>query len=179
MSYMKLAKIEDVQDLVKMTDQAKLRLKEMGIDQWQKGTPNLETWTEAVNKKSVYVLKNDEDEIMGAFCFALGIDVSYDEIDGQWLTEHDANYVAVHRFCVSENHLRKGVAQELLENIKRMAKEHNLDSIRIDTHEDNFVMHRIIDKAGFTKCGVITIKEGPDYGAPRVSYEMLTSSVSA
>lgn len=177
MSYMELAKIEDLQDLVKMTDQAKIRLKDMGIDQWQKGVPNADTWTDAINENHVYVLKADDGDIMGAFCFALGIDASYDEIDGAWLTGEEANYVAVHRFCVSENHLRKGVAHDLLVNIKRLAKEHELDSIRIDTHEKNIPMQKTINKAGFTKCGITTIKEGADYGAPRISYELLVADI--
>lgn len=177
MSYTEKAKIEDLQKLVFMTDCAKVRLREMGIDQWQKGAPNQDTWTAAIENEVVYVLKSDDGDIMGAFCFALGEDVSYDEIDGQWLTGENANYVAVHRFCVCENHLRKGVADDLLKNVKRMAKEHGLDSIRIDTHQDNHPMQRVIDKAGFKKCGITTIKEGADYGAPRLSYELLVSDL--
>ena len=40
--------------------------------------------------------------------------------------------------------------------------------LRIDTHPDNAVMQRLLDKLGFTRCGIIRVQEDDD---PRFAYE--------
>jgi hypothetical protein len=45
-------------------------------------------------------------------------------------------------------------------------------SLRIDTHQGNIVMRRMLEKQGFTYCGVIHLPSG----APRVAYERIQHS---
>ena len=40
-------------------------------------------------------------------------------------------------------------------------------SLRIDTHEGNVVMRRMLEKQGFMPCGTILLQNGD----PRVAYE--------
>ncbi|WP_418133528.1 hypothetical protein [Adlercreutzia sp.] len=44
-------------------------------------------------------------------------------------------------------------------------------SVRIDTHADNAPMRRAVEKFGFIPCGDITLREGPEAGAPRIAFE--------
>ena len=41
-----------------------------------------------------------------------------------------------------------------------------ISNIRIDTHHDNLVMQKVLNKHGFMKCGVIYLKNGN----PRLAY---------
>ncbi len=47
--------------------------------------------------------------------------------------------------------------------------EEIIPHLRIDTHEDNKIMQRAIEKNGFTKCGMIFTEEG----SSRIAYEKL------
>jgi len=40
-------------------------------------------------------------------------------------------------------------------------------NIRVDTHQDNVVMQRILEKLGFTYCGIIFVTNG----TPRLAYQ--------
>ena len=52
------------------------------------------------------------------------------------------------------------------------AKENNKDSLRIDTHEDNFKMRGLILKMGFEELGQIYIKDD-GMTKPRIAYELI------
>ena len=45
--------------------------------------------------------------------------------------------------------------------------------IRIDTHADNVIMHHVLRKYGFTRCGVIFLANGD----PRDAYQMNNQAV--
>jgi RimJ/RimL family protein N-acetyltransferase len=47
------------------------------------------------------------------------------------------------------------------------AKKPGKNSLRIDTHEGNVVMRRMLEKQGFTHCGTIYLANGDK----RVAYE--------
>ena len=40
-------------------------------------------------------------------------------------------------------------------------------NLRIDTHHDNHTMQRLIEGAGFRRCGVIYVEDG----SPRIAYQ--------
>ena len=44
--------------------------------------------------------------------------------------------------------------------------------LRIDTNEDNRVMQRTVEKAGFTRRGIIYIADG----TPRIAYDLIKKS---
>ena len=41
--------------------------------------------------------------------------------------------------------------------------------LRIDTHEDNRIMQRAVEKLGFHRCGIIYVSDG----SPRIAYERM------
>ena len=44
-----------------------------------------------------------------------------------------------------------------------------ISHVRIDTHEDNYVMQKAVTKQGFEKRGIIYIADG----SPRLAYDLL------
>ena len=103
-----------------------------------------------------------EGRVAGTFFFIHGKDIepTYARItDGAWLD--DGPYGVVHR--IASDGSAKGVGAFCL-NWAYARCGH----LRIDTHGDNVVMQRLLERLGFTHCGTIYVEED-DY--PRLAYE--------
>ena len=162
------AKLEHVAEMCQITDDAKRQLKNLGLDQWQKGYPSKEVW-ESDASVGCTQLAVEDGKIMGIFAFQSTPDASYYEIDGKWLT--DGEYASMHRVCVADDAKGKGVAGQLFERGFEMAKELGLPSMRIDTHPGNIPMQRALVKAGFVACGEIRLVGGCEDGDLRIAFE--------
>ncbi len=100
------------------------------------------------------------DEIHGVFFFRLGEDPTYAEIfDGSW--HSNSPYGTIHRIAGDGSH---GILRRAVE-----FAEGQTDHIRIDTHADNHVMQRAVEKVGFRRCGIIYIADG----SPRIAYDKI------
>ena len=103
-----------------------------------------------------------EGRVVGTFFFIQGEDVepTYRVIeDGQWL-DHSP-YGVVHR--MAGDGTRKGVGQFCLQ-----WSFGQCGHLRVDTHGDNVVMQRLLEKCGFIRRGTIYVVEDP---YPRLAYE--------
>lgn len=145
------AKNEDLNRIMEIVEKGRERIKQYGIDQWQHGHPNLETFKKDIELDRLYVIVDDQVE--GVFAI-MNHDISYDQIDGKWLD--DSDYVAIHRVCVD----KKGLGTYLFSELKKKYKH-----IRVDTHKGNIAMNKCLLKNGFNYCGVITLRD--DYGNPK------------
>ncbi len=89
--------------------------------------------------------------------------------EGEWLT--DGPYATVHRCAVDPTCRGRGIIGELFAFACEKAAAEGMASVRIDTHADNAPMRRAVEKFGFIPCGDITLREGPEAGAPRIAFE--------
>ena len=108
-----------------------------------------------------YVCEED-GRVIGVFFYTSGKDIepTYRVIEeGAWRDEKP--YGVVHRIAGDDS--RKGIGAFCI----NWAFE-QCGHLRIDTHSDNVVMQRLLDKLGFEKRGVIHVMED-DY--PRFAYE--------
>ena len=135
------------------------------MDQWQGVDPTPEELLENIKAGCCYFFK--EDTTVGMVVLKEGADPTYDVIDGNWLTEGD--YLTIHQFVVAENKRGEGMSRRMIERIFAYARFKDIPAIRIDTHADNFRMRGLIESAGFTYCGVITVADGTE----RVAYEQV------
>lgn len=165
-----VASYEQIDEMCEITEQAKAQLRNLGLEQWQKGYPSREVWTEDVKCGRTY-LAMEEGKILGMFAFQTTPDVSYYEIDGQWLTQ--GAYASMHRVCVSDACKGKGVAGKMFAYGFSMASELGFASVRIDTHPGNLPMQRALKKAGFLPCGEIHLVGGCEDGDLRIGFEKI------
>lgn len=165
-----IAKTEHLEEMCRITNEAKEQLKRLGLDQWQKGYPSREVWEEDIKNQCTW-LAVEENKILGIFAFQTTPDVSYGEIEGEWLT--DREYASMHRVCVSDDSKGKGVAGKMFAYGFEMAKKLGFFSMRIDTHPENIPMQKALGKAGFQACGTIYLKGGCEDGDPRVAFEKI------
>ena len=129
-------------------------------NQWGNTTPKKELLIENINDGLLYVVEEDQ-ELHGVFYFSTESDPTYKIIkDGTWLS--DEQYGVIHR--VASAGKKKGVLKTCLDFC--LEKTHH---IRIDTHENNAVMHHLLNKYGFSKRGIIYLQNG----AERIAYEYM------
>ena len=123
------------------------------MNQWNDSYPSEDVVRRDIENEHCMVLCEEPgmDGSMGAviatMAFIPGPDPTYTVIyDGEWLD--DAPYHVIHRIAVAEP--GHNAAQKLLDWGFTQT-----GCIRIDTHKDNIIMHHILCKYGFTRCGVI------------------------
>ena len=155
MSEILKATLLDLDEILSIYERARKFMRENGNpNQWKKVHPPKESLIENINDQILYVLKND-GIIDGVFLFDKGPDPTYEYIKGAWLNERD--YYVIHRIASSGR--TRGVFKDCFEYCLNFT-----DNIKMDTHADNKIMQKALEKLGFLHCGTIYV---PNYGPMR------------
>lgn len=161
------ADFSDLDTIMEIVLQAQNFLKKLNVNQWQNGYPSREIIYQDIANDNGYVMTDDKKVIAMATVIFTN-EPTYEHIfDGKWLTEKE--YSVVHRLAVDSHCKNSGVATAILEEIEKMTKNKKIDSIRVDTHEDNIPMQNLLMKNGFVYCGVIFLQDGNK----RIAFEKL------
>ena len=160
--YFRKTTVSDFPAIFRIYEQSVSFMKEEGNPtQWN----DLETLKnhvgDDVNKGISYVLL-DEGEIQAVFTLLEIPDPTYQTIEGKWID--DSPYFTIHRIAVKEHN--RGYASACF-HYAYLQNRH----IRIDTHEKNLPMRKLLEKEGFTYCGKIVIEDG----SVRLAYEKVAS----
>ena len=163
---------EDLTSIMEIYKRARRFMAETGNpNQWGDSKPYRE-WIEhdiEVGKSYVCVEKEnvevscinegiDKENIVAVFYFSIEEDPTYKIVyDGKWL--NNGEYGVVHRIASAGR--VKGAGEFCL---KWAASK--CENLRIDTHEDNVVMQRLLGKLGFQYCGIIHLENGD----PRMAF---------
>ena len=160
---------KEIPYIMEIIENARLRLKAQGIDQWQKQYPDEETIENDIKNNESFVFVNDKDnQIYGTVAVSFRGEVTYEKIyEGEWISEYP--YAVVHRIAVHNNYQRQGIATQVLTQIETMCKDLGVKSIRIDTHRDNLPMQKSLIGLSYTKCGFIYLKDGSE----RLAFEKI------
>ncbi len=152
------ATIRDLPVIRQIYDSAKQYMRVSGNPtQWDSNYPSDELLISDMEKSQLYVIEDDEG-VHAVFVLAEGPDPTYGKIDGAWLSDRD--YMVIHRIA-SDGKVRGVLTEALRFGFSRT------ESIRIDTHRDNHVMQSLLDRNGFSYCGVIYLENGD----PRLAYQ--------
>ncbi|NLL47598.1 MAG: GNAT family N-acetyltransferase [Firmicutes bacterium] len=155
----------DVPEIMKIIKEGQEYLRQAGIPQWQNGYPSQEVITLDIERGNSYVLVQD-GQIVATTVLEFAGDPNYATIyEGEWLTR--GRYGAIHRIAIAKNQKGQGLAARMMDAMEEICKERGVFSLRVDTHEKNQSMQRMLQKTGFQYCGVIFLADG----APRVAFE--------
>lgn len=152
------ATTQDIESLMHIYGIARETMRQSGNpNQWGTNFPPRELIEADIeNQRSMVVCEGDI--IHGVFALCRGEDPTYGYVEGgEWL--NDASYVTMHR--VASDAKVHGLFAAMADYCKSIS-----DNVRIDTHEDNQIMHKVITRNGFVKCGIIYLLNGE----PRVAY---------
>ncbi|WP_396158581.1 GNAT family N-acetyltransferase [Flavobacterium sp.] len=158
----------DTAEIWTIIQQAIVRRKNDGSQQWQDGYPNEDVIKQDIEKGIGYVITLD-NILAGYAAILFNDEPAYEQLKGTWLTNGD--FVVVHRVAISDDYLGKGLAQKIFLFTEDLAVNNNIFSIKVDTNFDNIPMLKILEKLGYTYCGEVTFR-----GSIRNAFEKIVPS---
>lgn len=166
--YIKKAFLKDLDQVMEIIDHAKKLLKEDGSTQWQDKNPSKETLETDIKKGFCYLLIVG-NEIAGTATLMTGTDPNYFSIEGKWINELDP-YSTIHRVAISNKFRGLHLSKYFFSNLISTSYGLGIKNIRIDTHEMNIRMQKLIQEFGFSYTGVIYVSPSPE--GKRNAYEL-------
>ncbi|MCK5762423.1 MAG: GNAT family N-acetyltransferase [Candidatus Izimaplasma sp.] len=134
-------------DLLEIDNLAILVINDMrdsNIPQWKKGYPSYADFKQDIDDNILYIYKED-NKILGTITFLKENDPAYKTINS-WLKEKS---IVIHRMMVHPQAHGKGIATRLLNKAISYGIENKYESIKIDTHLENYKMRNFLKKNGF------------------------------
>lgn len=159
----------DIPAIMKIIADAQRYLASLNIDQWQDGYPDATQIKLDIKNDDSFIVLDETNKIIGTTVFTTKTEHTYNQIEGEWLTEKDAEYGVIHRLAVDNDYRKVGLAKFVFEQCETSLKQQGIKSMRIDTHRDNKGMQGLITKLGYQYCGVIILENG----AERLAYEKM------
>ena len=163
----RLAEKKDIDRIMQIIADARESIGRLGIDQWQYGYPTRDIVKEDIMLERSFVVVED-GEICATFALMLHGEPTYKKIYcGAWIG--DGEYLALHRIAINSANRGKGIAEGIINFLCEYSNENGYSSVRVDTHEGNIPMRKMLEKNGFEYCGTIHLLDGQT----RVAYEKL------
>ena len=132
--------------------------------QWGDGYPSREQLESDIQRGVSYVVEHN-GQPCATFVFIIGEDPTYAYIeDGQWLDD-SSPYGTIHR--IASNGQQRGIFPFVLHWCSAQCP-----NIRIDTHQANARMIHLIERAQFTRCGIIYTRNN----TARIAYQRVIAS---
>ena len=147
-------KFADIYSVMQIYAEAREFMRENGNPtQWKDNSPPRERIERDIHEEKSYVCV-ENDEIIAVFYFAVEIEPAYESIDGKWLS--DDIYGVIHRIAKRRS-APKGIGRFCID---WCFEQHG--NIRIDTHENNAPMRKLLDNLGFVYCGIVRYSDGAE-----------------
>lgn len=148
----------DINSIMNIISQAQEYFRKQGINQWQDNYPNSEIISNDIDNNYSYVLLK-EDNIVATAAVSFDGEKTYDSIyEGQWISNNE--YAVIHRIAVSNNFKGLGLSSQIIKNVEELCLKKGVYSIKVDTHEENLSMQRMLKKNKFQYCGIIYLENG-------------------
>ena len=153
------ATLNDIENILEIFNTARTFMRTNNNNQWNDNYPNFEIVKEDIINKNCYLFE-ENNEILGVFSFIIGEDSTYKVIEnGSW--SFNEEYGTIHR--LASNGKVKGLGEKCFDFCFD-----KINYIRIDTHNDNAIMKKLVTDYGFKECGIIYVKDG----SPRIAYDL-------
>ncbi|MDO5301635.1 MAG: DNA/RNA nuclease SfsA [Tissierellia bacterium] len=148
---------EDLPAIHKILQEGAEALMADGVDQWQRTAPGVRQIQLDLERQEQYVLRY-QGEIVATGVLQQREEETYRDRRGKFRLP--APYTTIHRFAVAEKYKGQGFGREFLTLLIVESARLNFPSVRIDTHEHNEKMQRVIASCGFEAAGVIAVSDG-------------------
>ena len=126
-------------------------------NQWAHSYPDAEIIKKDIQDGMCKVIY-DETGLHGVFVISEGEEPTYECIEnGEWL--NDGPYVTIHRLASD------GEVHGVFKLVSNYCKK-RFRNVRADTHADNKIMQKQMEKNDYSKCGIIYVEDG----SPRIAY---------
>ena len=157
---------EDIPIMLELADNARMIMRQSGnLSQWDNDYPSAEVFLHDIQCGCSYLIENNGIGV-GTFAFIPSPEPTYAKIyDGHWI-DNTSPYYVIHR--IASTPTIHGVMKAILD----FCFSHT-NNIRIDTHRDNTIMQHLLEKHGFSYCGIIYLTNGDE----RLAYQKIISHI--
>lgn len=157
----------DINNIMNIIKQAQDYFREQGINQWQNGYPNVETIRNDITNQHSYVLLKD-NKIVATTAVSFDGEKTYDSIyEGEWIS--NSEYAVIHRIAVDNTYKGSGLSSKIIREVEELCLNKGVHSIKVDTHEENISMQKLLKKNKFQYCGIIYLEDK----SKRIAFEKL------
>jgi len=153
-----LAKFDELETITNLAKKTRENMLNSGLHQWLGDYPNYNNFLIDFKKNALFVFKENNIIIASASLLPEN-DEAYKEI--KWIK---SNSLVMHRILVDPDVQKKGIGMKIFDFTKSIAIKQGYESIKVDTHPDNYKMQGLILKAKFEKMGYLS-------GINRLAYE--------
>ncbi len=164
----KQVQIQEIDRVMEIVDDAKKLLGTYST-QWQQGYPNISSFTNDINNNRLYGYY-DEDKLVGVIALVEGFNPDYEMIVGKWDYISGDNDITIHRICVKKEYYHQKIGDKLFKFAIEYSKEHNYNSIKVDTFSINMPLQSLAKNNNFIYKGLIYIIR-PEILRERVAFE--------
>ena len=155
----------DINSVMNIIRQAQEYFKEQGINQWQDNYPNPEVINTDITRGESYVLLKNNN-IVATAAVSFDGEKTYESIyEGKWITKD--KFAVIHRIAVDNNYKGLGLSSKIIKHVEELCLSKEVYSIKIDTHEENISMQKLLKKNDFKYCGIIYLEDK----SKRVAFE--------
>lgn len=158
----RLARTADLKNLKEIYAHGRAFIKSFGSPQWQDNYPSDEIIQNDIDQSALYVYEQDSKVV--ACMTVFDYEETYNRIEGSWLS--DKPYKVIHRIATHKDYYNQGISSKLVIYVFQILEA---KSIRIDTHELNIPMQKMLLKQDFTYCGIIYLNR--TYENVRLAYQ--------
>lgn len=155
------AKQDDLNELDELAVVTISHMSDSKIPQWDINYPRLEHFSKDIEQHALIIYKED-DVILGCMAVLPENDPPYKTI-GSWIKDKS---IVIHRVLVHPDAAKKGIASKMLQYAISLGIEQGYESIKIDTHLQNYKMRGFLEKNGFVKGDYIEVMD-------RIAYELV------
>lgn len=132
---------------------------------WPRGIyPTEESAQEAIDKKELYILKDDQ-KIIGSVILNHDQDLGYEDVEWQVLAK-DNEVMVIHTLAIDPLYKGKGYAGLMIHKIKQLAFVKQCLALRLDLTQGNLPARNLYQKHGFYFTGIADLHRqsaGIDY----------------
>lgn len=159
------AESNDIPAILSVMEAARGIMRSSGnLHQWGEGYPSADAIDSDIKRGGGFVIE-DDGRITAYFAFLPSPEPTYSHIKGGSWLDDVLPYHVIHRIASFPD--AHGIFTDMLAWCAE--RESN---IRIDTHRDNRIMKGLLQKHGFSYCGIIYLASGDE----RLAYQRLTDS---
>lgn len=157
----------DIDKILEVTKLCAMHLINQNIYQWNEHYPNKEAFIEDVNRNELYVVEMHSN-IVGCITISTLMDPFYEPL--KWLTPHQDN-LYIHRLAINPSEQGNGYAQQLMAFAETYGRDHNYNSVRLDTFSQNFRNLKFYEQRGYKRLESVYFPKQSEF--PFYCYELI------
>lgn len=149
----------DLEEVCALVHRAVVRMREIGIRQWDEIYPSREDLSGDIARGEMRVGRTNGRI---AVLYVLNREADEEYETAAW-AQPDLDWRVLHRLCVHPDYQNKGLARLTLAHIERELAGLGVPALRLDVFSQNPYAQRLYERAGFTRTGTADWRMGRFY----------------